>query len=567
MAVVKVSERSVRDLADARSFERGRLYFEEGQVRRITVGGTSVTATVDGTGVYHVRLDVTATGLSGRCSCPYGQEGVFCKHCVATALAWLDAGGEVGEPRAQPVTDDRLREFLLDQDTAWLADELLAAARADSVLRARLDVAAGADARTAYDERALRARLERAVEIGDFVDYGGAYSYFHGVDEALDEVAGLVDAGFADSAAKLAGYALELLEGAAGQIDDSDGGLRDAMDRAEEIHLAACVAGDPDPVALAEWLVGRSLASDYEVFLTALADYEPVLGPAGVARYRELVERAWRDLPPKKPGDYGSNRFVVTYLMEHLAELTGGADALIEVLSRDVTSGYDVLRIAERLCADDRDDEALIWLERGLAEFPPDQRLRSLAADCHIRAGRPTEAGDLLWANFADRPSVDSYIALHGATGERFTAWRAQAIELLRAQPAESARFTASPHIRRNGHSTLVEVLLWEGDADIAWRAALDGGCRDELWLRLARDRAAEHPDDAIPILLAAADQAIGQKNRGSYRTAAGLLAEAATLFTGCGRTKEFGSHLAALRTSHRAKRALREEFDKAGLP
>lgn len=567
MAVVEVTEGSVRELADTRSFERGRAYFVAGQVRRFKVDGTSLTATVDGTSTYRVRLDITANGLDGRCSCPYGQEGVFCKHCVATALAWLDAGGEVGEPRAKPITDDRLREFLLDQDRVWLVDELLAAARADAVLRARLAVAAGADAGSALDDRAQRERLERAIEIADFVDYHAAHSYFHGVDEALTDVAGLVDAGFPDTATKLTEYALELLEDTAGRVDDSDGGLREAIDRAEGIHLAACAAGGPDPVALAETLAGRALASDYEVFLGALPDYEPVLGPAGMTRYRELVERAWRELPPKKPDDYSSRRFVVTFLMERLAESTGGADALIEVLSQDITSGYDVLRIAERLCADGRDDEALDWLNRGLAEFPPDQRLRSLAADCHLRAGRRAEAGDLLWANFADRPTLDDYIALHDAMSEGFPAWRERAIELLRAQPAASARFAPMPYLRPAGHSTLVEVLLWEGDSDAAWQAALDGGCQDDLWLRLARERAGTVPGDAIPILLAAADQTIGHKNRHSYRTAAGLLTEAGELFVECDRAEDFTSHLATLRTAHRAKRALREELDKAGLP
>ncbi|MEU6645842.1 DUF6880 family protein [Saccharomonospora sp. NPDC046836] len=567
MAVVEVSERSVRALADARSFERGRAYFAAGRVRRFAVDGTSLTATVAGTSVYRVRLDITANGLSGRCSCPYGREGVFCKHCVATALAWLDAGGEIGESRAQPITDERLREFLLGQDPAWLADELLAAAGADSVLRARLDVAAGADARTAFDDRALRERLEKAIEIGDFVDYGAAYSYFHGVDQALNEVADLVDVGFAEAAAKLAEYALELLEGAAGQVDDSDGGLREAIDRAEEIHLAACAAAEADPVALAELLFTRAVASEYEVFLNALPDYEPVMGPAGMARYRELVEQAWRDLPPKKPHDYSGRRFVVTYLMERLVESTDSADALIEVLSRDVTGGYDVLRIAERLCADGRDDEALEWLERGLREFQPDPRLRSLAADCHFRAGRPAEAGELLWANFADCPSLENYVELHDATAGRFAIWRKRALELLQAQPSVSTRFTQVPYGREAGHSTLVEVLLWEGDTDAAWQAALDGGCRDELWLRLAHDRAGAHPDDAIPILLAAADRAIGNKNRDSYRLAARLLAEARPLFIRCDRVDDFESHLATMRTAHRAKRALREELDTVGLP
>lgn len=519
-----------------------------------------MTATVDGTHAYLVRLEVTRTGLRGRCSCPYGSEVPFCKHCVAVALAWLDDGGRVGGTRPEPVSDERLRAFLLGCDPAWLVDQLMAAAATDELLRARLDVAAGAEAEKAYDDRKLRARLEQAIEIGDYIDYGEAYSYFHYVGEALDAVAELVDGGFPDAAITLAEYALELLEGAAERVDDSDGGLQEAIDHAEEIHLAACAAGSPDPIALAERLVARALNSEYEVFLTVMPDYEEVLGPAGMARYRELVEQAWNKLPPKKPHDYNSRRFTATYLMERLAE-SAGVDAFIEVLASDVTSGYDVLRIAEVLCADGRDDEAPTWLERGMTEFEPDQRVRSLAADCHLRAGRRDRAGELLWANFAERPDLDGYRALRDATAEDFPAWRERALTLLESQPQGQNPWLLG---RR---SVLVEILLWEGDTDAAWQAAVKGGCSAQLWLRVARARATTHPADAIPVLLRAADQAIDHKNRNSYRTAARLLTEAKPLFARCGRDQDFLDHLAALRTTHRAKRALREELDREGLP
>jgi hypothetical protein len=164
-------------MADARSFARGRAYLDAGRVRKLAVDGTTVTAIVEGTSAYRVRLAVTRAGLDATCSCPYGSEGVFCKHCVAAALAWLDGGGELGEPAQQPVPERELREFLLAQDTAWLTDELLHAAQADPLLCARLTVAAGAQAHDAYDDRALRTRLERAIQIRDFVDYRVGHAY------------------------------------------------------------------------------------------------------------------------------------------------------------------------------------------------------------------------------------------------------------------------------------------------------------------------------------------------------------------------------------------------------
>jgi len=555
---VVLSLSAVRKLADARSFERGERYFAAGQVRRVTVDGTTVHATVDGTRTYRVRLDVTPKGLSGRCSCPYGADGVFCKHCVAASLAWLEQGGDVGQPRSEPLSDKRLRLFLRGCDQEWLIDQLMAAAKSDRVLRARLAAAAGQE--NAFDDRDVRDRLERAIDISDFVDYGGAYGYFMHVGEALDEVERLIGAGFPDAAVTLAEYALELLESSAERVDDSDGGLAEAIARAEEIHLAACEAAPPDPVELAERLVVRAVSSDYEVFLDVLPEYEEVLGSAGLTRYRELVEEAWRKLPPKKPNDYSARRFVIAHLMENLAESSGGADGLIEVLAGDVTSAYDVLRIAERLCADGRDDEALTWLERGLTDFEPDVRLRSSAAEIHVRAGRRDRAAELLWANFTDRPSLETFRVLRQATANGFPPWRERALAFLADAPPATGSW--SP-----GRSTLVEILLADDEIDEAWQAALDGGCSSGLWLRLARARAASHPADAIPILLRAADQAIEVRNRDSYQAAARLLTEARTLSARCGREDDFQEHMTAVRHAHRTKWALRQELDWARLP
>lgn len=257
--------------------------------------------------------------------------------------------------------------------------------------------------------------------------------------------------------------------------------------------------------------------------------------------------------------DTASRRFTVTHLMERLAEALGGADALIDVLARNMTSGYDALRIAERLCADGRDDEALTWLERGMTEFEPDPRLRILAAECHVRAARLDRAGELLWLNFAERPDLDGYRALRDATGDNFPGWRDRALAL-RSQPR--AKNSWQP-----GRSVLVEILLSDSDTDAAWQEASETGCSGELWLRLARARAATHPGDAVPVLLRAADRAIEGKNRHQYHVAAGLLAEAKLLFTRCDQDEDFRELLAAPRTTHRAKRALREELDRAGLP
>lgn len=226
-----------------------------------------------------------------------------------------------------------------------------------------------------------------------------------------------------------------------------------------------------------------------------------------------------------------------------------------------------MLRIAEALAADGQDAEALKWLGRGLAEFTPDSRLRDLAADCHLRAGRVEEVLDLLWANFTHQPTVLTYQRLCMTAGTGRPSWRERALELLRAQPCAADRSAGPVYGEPAGHSTLVEALLWEGDTAAAWQAAQIGGCRSPLWLTLARARATTHPADALPVLKHAAERAVEHKNRTAYREAARLLIETQTLAGRCGESDGFADYLVRLRADHKPKRALREELDRARLP
>src|SRR5699024_466043 len=142
---------------------------------------------------------------------------------------------------------------------------------------------------------------------------------------------------------------------------------------------------------------------------------------------------------------------------------------------------------------------------------------------------------------------------------EDFARWREQAIALLQ-QPAD-----------RGGHRTdfsaLVAALLWEGDVDRAWQAAHEGGCGRGLWLRLARDRAREHPADALPIFLREADRSVAGAQRSAYRHAASLLVEARALAERSGGREEFALHVRQVRERNRRRSALQDEFTRARLP
>ena len=78
-----LDRRTLRRIAGPRSFERGEDYFANGQVGSLVDNEGTITAKVRGTQPYRVKLWVEGSELEYSCTCPVGNDGAFCKHCVA----------------------------------------------------------------------------------------------------------------------------------------------------------------------------------------------------------------------------------------------------------------------------------------------------------------------------------------------------------------------------------------------------------------------------------------------------------------------------------------------------
>ena len=138
--------------AGARAYGRGEGYFHGGHVSDLKAVRGRITATVYGTYPYRVKLWDAGDSVGYDCDCPVGQEGDFCKHCVATALAWLEqrapcvrAGKRMGDqPADAGLTVEDTRSWLLLQDKESLVDMLVEAAGYDSQLSGTLMMKAAA---------------------------------------------------------------------------------------------------------------------------------------------------------------------------------------------------------------------------------------------------------------------------------------------------------------------------------------------------------------------------------------------------------------------------------------
>jgi uncharacterized Zn finger protein len=551
---------TVVGLALAPSYERGLAYLEAGRVGPLRASAGRLGATVQGSEDYLVELRAEGEKLCFSCSCPIGREGAFCKHCVAVALAWL---GEHDDPA--PTLDD-VRTYLQTLPQSELVDVLIDHAHDDEALARKLLLRTATPTSAKANVASLRALIEQAFAFQGFVPYREVWGYVRGIEEAIDVLEAQLEQGDGGDVVDLAEHALKAAERALDHIDDSDGQMGDAIARIEELHLDACNRARPDPTALAERLFAWELNGSWDVFDQAVIHYADVLGDAGLARYRELAEEAWAEVPKLDPGEdtserYGA-RFRITRIMQALAQHSGNLADLIAVAERDLSIGYRFLQIAE-LCREHGEaDEALAWAERGMAAFAenPDPRLRAFLIEEYRRRGRSAEALEHSVQAFSAQPTLESYREL-ATDAKALGEWeerRRWALSLLGRPEPDPPGAMRHPSLRGRGCSELVRVLIWEGDADAAWRAANEGGCSPDLWLKLADLRRAEHPEDAIGVYRRHVEDVIAGKDKRAYAEAMRLIDETMrVLYAESGRPEDFDAYVEEVRAGHKAKRNL----------
>ena len=184
---------AIAKLVDERTLARGAEYFERGMVTLVDVLPSEVVAEVLGTDSYDVRLYAADKGKLGyECSCPIGRDGVFCKHCVATALAWLGQGGVVAadgdvtgqeEPKAKkarakgrPHTQaEVIQSFLQTKDADELRDLLMEASQQSKPLRDKLLLMARTSG--GADVASLKDAVRHATRVSGFLGWNETARY------------------------------------------------------------------------------------------------------------------------------------------------------------------------------------------------------------------------------------------------------------------------------------------------------------------------------------------------------------------------------------------------------
>lgn len=551
---------SMQDLISPITWARGMAYHREGRVEMAARAEVRVEATVRGSMPYKVELWLEGYHPGWSCSCPFAEDGSFCKHAVAVAVSLGLNLDPLDDYREDDADSADIAGYVASLEHGRLVELVLEQTSSDRRLRHRLEVEAAAASGESLDIETWKARIDAAFEpYDDFVPYREAGGWASGVGEAIDALADLIHVGHPDAVIGLAEYAHRRADEAVSYVDDSDGWLSGISQHLGELHHRACVAGSPDPVALASRLAELELTSELDAFHRAALRWADILGPDGIDEYRRIVEPRFVELAP----DTGwSEGFAVRQARIGVALAAQDPDELIAVYRSQLNTPDAYLEVARALAASARREEAIQWARSGLEIFadrswqtPP---LRDFFAGLLRSDGATEQAVQLYWDAFRQHPSLEAYrrLGVEASTPSSDTEWPAQAVEWLKGMVDDGDMRKAR---------ALVEILLYEGDDQAAWETARWHGCDQRLWLTLARTREEDHPLDAVEVYEREVYTQIATKKSRGYKTAVELLGRIRRLTDQAGQPDQFQQLVVAVRAEHGRKRNLIALMEKEG--
>lgn len=560
-----ITDSKLRQLAGSVYFGRGATYFRDGHVACLEVDGKRVKAKVRGNGgSYKTEIGAASNGrLVYKCSCPLGYDDEFCKHLVATGLAFINRDVDASDEPPSPPVD--VKAFLGAMDKDGLVAFILNLANENSDLSTRLELLAAGSKDRKASSRDFTKAIDNAFYMDDgFVGYKEIYDYSAGIELVLDSLREAFKNGQHEAAMRAAEHALSYVDEVMNS-SDSECELSDLFIGFLELFMEAAAKVKPPPEKLAAKLLKWKLNDGFAVF-DRLDEFAGQLEPAVGKELGRLAKIEWAQLPPLKPGeerDYGVRSVLERMMLDALPE-SNALEKRIEIMSKDLGGEDRYLRIAE-LCRDaKRHDLAIKWAEDGVKAFKKGfcGRLQDFLVDEYIHEKRFSDATSLAWSLFAQSASLQCYQKLLGSAKEAGSVdeWREKALRHIRGKPNVDWR-------GKPDRSLLVEIFLWEKRDDDAWKEATEGGCDSMRWSALSRARGKEHPADSafickeklLPALLA-------RTGDNAYRDTIVMLEKLKDYMKRDGKLAEFKSYCDELRLTCKARRNFIRDMDKAKL-
>ena len=559
-------------LAGEAAFERGVAYFRQGQVLGWSRQGNTVTAQVAGSESYRVTLRLNPRGLEGGCDCPASEGIDFCKHCVATALAYraeqaeqerLMAGGESG----------RLLAYLQQLDKASLVEALAEMIAEDPVREHQWSLRADA-VLGVLDHKALKKRITAAFPLKRHLHrYGQVRPYFAKAEAVVDQLAEQAPQSPPDTCLTLVEYALSRLARALETIDDSGGFRFYCEEVLQKLHVQTAQRLDWSTEKLAVHLYEIAFGESHDLYPKIPDAYAEALGSEGMDAYLALLQQVWDALPNLPADTPWSEQFRYRRLLEPLlkrAETRGDVATILALHQKSATEVKDYLKIAELCIAHGAWEQVELWLARAVRaddkRYPHWRRERErLQIPLLLYRGEAEKAGQLQWEIYQQTQQLEDYRHLLELVDEHglATDYRQRAHDWLREEidKAPEAPWGYAPQVV----NSLLEIYLYENRLAEALAFSSDRPVAAGLLLRLAQQLG--DPDQSLPLYVRLARSEVRNTDNKSYRRAIAQLRELHGTLETLEQRREFAEALEELRTEFRQKRNFIKWLNEAFSP
>ena len=588
MTPLPVTESLIRDRSTTESFARGQTYYQEGAVGAMVRRGNVVQAEVEGSEPLPYRVTLVVDDqdeTTADCTCAYSYGG-WCKHIVAMLLTVLHRPEsiEVHTPLLellQPLDRETLQALLLrlaEHDPSF-ADHveaqisLLAGTTSPTVgqvMNSTLVPPTLPAVTAASVRRELRSVL-RGTGWGRGYDYWSVGSIVGGVDESLEQVWSLIEAGSGRRALPVLDAVTEETWAAYEGLDDSDG---------EGIPLFSDIGAAWAEALLSPDVTGeerRTWGVKVESWQGELADYGLEEGFDGAVQAAEQGWDDWRLVrilrgedtrenlwEGDEPPDWLANEALVRARLDILQrtgrqdEFLRLADAAAQVVAyasmlvqlgrvdaaiayglEHLTSTVDALALAKVLQERENSQGALEIAECGLGLEGAKAPLANWTTELAMALGETTRAQAAAEIALKEEPTLEGYRQARELAGN---AWPAHRDELL-------------AHLRRlSGYmSGAVGILLDEGLIKDAI-AVVDRGASPTLLEQVAEAAVPSHPEWVIKTSRREAEAIMDRGKSEYYGSAAHWLARARDACRVAGREAEWQAYHAQLLTVHSRK-------------
>lgn len=410
----------------------------------------------------------------------------------------------------------------------------------------------------------IEADIEVALQPGDFIPDRGCWEFVSDLEKIAAKISKLIS----DEPARAEALFETFLAGCyekAEEVDDSSGSFGQFVGSLFCSWIKARRSAGKDPLETARSLLTR-MSDDPHGFCYKLEhDVAKAFDNAGLAAFEQEVRARFEasfasgaDTPEARNANYARRRAVEMLKAIYVTRRT--ADAYIELCEKTATSPDDCVAIAEVLRGRQRREEALAWVDRGLALERSGRlasssgRLEDMKRDLLEKLGRGHEALDSAWAQFVAHPSHYTHRELlkYVPKKERAT-WRKKAMD---ASEKGELRSVVELWLEVGELERLVGRLRSASNQELE---ALSHYTTEPAAQRLSKT----HPDVAAKLHRAMGLRILNSKKSKYYEAALKNFAEAKRLYSKAGEEGEWLALVAQVRRDHARKLGIMDGFER----